>query len=318
MFNDWRRFLPMTWNAPRLVTIDLSSMPFADAAIGAQPLCIEEMLSLINELADLGVPAVRFTIDATEASDGMLRAIEHARRRKLAPIVTLRGCSDGALIGPIVKAGAATIAVPLHSHVASIHQAVAEGHGDWSRSIGLAGLVRDAGGSLEIETCVTSANALPLLPLMEEIEVLGAAQWRLTFDGSNIGSALAITASTAVMHAAARDRLQIIVHDLPQLSAILAKPLGWFQPPVLTNLKIMNAGEAMRISYCGDVYFDQPGSGRAGSIRQALIDAIEPLLRDQSLLPGEMADHNAMAKRGVSSPFETKAFANRVTASQSV
>jgi hypothetical protein len=293
-------------------------MPFAGPAIGGEPLCVEEMLALINELADLGVPALRFTTDAIAASDGMLRAVEHARRRKLAPIVALRGRADGTLIGPIVEAGAAAIAIPLHSHVASIHRAVAESRSHWSRSIALAGVVRDSGGALEIETHVTPLNVFPLLPLMEEIEVLGAARWRLTFDGSNFGRTAAITASTVVMHAAARERLRIVVHGLPQVSAILANPLGWFQPPELTNLTLIHTDETMRISCCGDVYLDEFGSQRAGSIRHALIEAIERPLRDQSPWPDEMPDHDAMAARGVFSPLETKAFANRVTASQSV
>jgi hypothetical protein len=282
----------MVLNIPQLVTIDVGRAPTTGTAASAEPLCTEELLVLIDEIADLGVPAVRFSLDASEASDGALRAIEHARQLRLAPIVALRGNADGMLVGAIARAGAAGIAVPLHSHAAAIHQTIAGPDGDWGRSITLAHLIRQSGAALEIETRITARNALPLLPLMETVEALQAAQWRLAFGGSNISNTLETTTVTVILHATARDRLRIIVHDLPQLSAVMANTCGRFLPPDLRNLTSISAGESLRVSECGDVCFDDLAAGgrrlrslgpRAerctGSIRRQPIDMIYRLSR---------------------------------------
>jgi hypothetical protein len=260
----------MTPNVPRLVTVQLGRC----SSNGTEPLCTDEALVFVEELADHGVPAVRFVVDAAEATDGMLRIIGHARRRGLAPTVALRGRSIGTMIAPIAEAGAAAIAVPLHSHVASVHQAIEGGLADWSRSIALAGIVRDSGSVLEMETRVTPANALCLLPLMEEVEALHAAQWRLDFFGANGSATAATSAATTLLHAASHGQLRIFVHNLPQIGSVLARPFGRFRPLQLRDLTLINGGESMHVMASGDVRFDGLGVACAGNIRQSSIDVL--------------------------------------------
>ena len=275
---EWPRVVndaeaPTVSSVPSLITIDFRP---GVRRPGREPLCIDELLVLVDEIADLGVPHARFVVPAGEPDEDVLRTIEHAQRRKLHPAVAFDGafnrCAEQPLLCAIAEAGASAIAVPLHSHNAAIHRSVGGPDARWSQSIRLASLVRDCGVPLEIETRITHANALPLFPLMEMIEAMHGAQWRLDFRGSNAGDTVATTMSIVILHAAASGRLRIIVHDFPQLAAVLTTRCGLFRTPDLANLTIINAGEAMRVSRCGDIAFDDREPRHAGNIRSQPID----------------------------------------------
>ncbi|MEO8216110.1 MAG: hypothetical protein ABI718_03405 [Acidobacteriota bacterium] len=262
-------------NVPRLVTIELTATPRSLEPIADEPLCTDELLSLVDELADAGVTAVRFVTDERGANDRGLRAIEHARRRRLMPIVALTGSVEDPLVGTIAEAGAVVIAVPLHSHEAATHDAIECAFGGWSRSVRMAGIVRDHKCALEIDTRVTPVNAPPFLPLMETVIALQAAQWRLTFDVLAASGTFATAATTGILHAAAENRVPIIVHRLPQLRTGLASVLSGFHPSALRSLTVIDAGDEMWISSSGHVSFGTPAGGRVGNIRRQAIEAFD-------------------------------------------
>lgn len=254
--------------APRLVTLHLPDR----AAQSHEVLCTDELLVLVDELADAGVNAARFFVRDPHVADDSLRVIEHARRRKLAPVAALRGAADSSAIALLAEAGASTIAIPLHSHNATTHEAVEE-HGDWGRSVHLANVVRDFGAALEIETRVTSINAVPLLPLLEVVDTLECARWRLDFHDMHSGVATT-AATTLLLHAASRGGLQVIVHGLPQLRQAIETPVGDLPRPNLRCLTMIDAGEAMEISACGDIRIEGSACGFPANVRQMAIDAV--------------------------------------------
>jgi len=159
----------MTFQALRLIVLDVGNKP-AERLPKIEPLCIAEMLSLIEELADLGVERIRLLLHDAEAIDDLERLIEYARRRRCAVTTVCRTHADAASIATIAGARPDAIAIPLHSHTADVHHAVGS-EIEWSESIHLAAAVHETDIPLEIETAITPQNALALMPLSEVVDL---------------------------------------------------------------------------------------------------------------------------------------------------
>lgn len=255
----------MTFQVPRLITLDVGRTP-ADRQTTREPLCIDEMLSLVEELADLGVARIRLLLHDVGAVDDLERLIPYARRRRCAVTVVCRTHADAASIGIIAEARPDAIAIPLHSHTADIHNSI-DGQIGWSGSIHLAAAVHETGIPLEIETAVTPRNALPLMPLSEVVESLHAASWHLDFSRARLSDALATSAATALIHIAANGRLRVSVHELPFLRQIVRQHATLLQVLMMTD-----AAEAMHVSSSGDV---RSGGIVVGNVRIQTFEAIQ-------------------------------------------
>jgi hypothetical protein len=256
----------------RIVTLDVGHR-LVDRRTMVEPLCIDEMLSLIGELADLGVERMRFLVHDVEAIDDLERLIPYARRRRCAVTAVCRTHVDTASIVAIAEAGPDAIAVPLHSHIADVHRAVGSEIA-WSQSIHLATTVLDTGIPLEIETTILPRNVLPLMPLSEVVESLHAASWHLDFSNARLSDALATSAATALIHIAANGRLRISVHELPFLRTIVlqhAAGLPAATPPLVATT---SAAEAMHISRTGDVRTSNAGI-LVGNVRAQALDTMQ-------------------------------------------
>ncbi|HEX7680332.1 MAG TPA: radical SAM protein [Thermoanaerobaculia bacterium] len=255
----------MTFQIPRLITLDVGR-PSAGRQTKREPLCIDEMLSLAEELADLGVARMRLLLHDVSAIDDLERLTAYARRRRCAVTVVCRTHADAASIGAIAEAMPNAIAIPLHSHTADIHKLV-DGGIDWSWSVHLATAVHETGIPLEIETAITPGNALPLMPLSEVVESLHAASWHLDFSHARLSDAITTSAATALIHIAARGRLRVSVHELPFLRQIVR------QHTVLLPLLMMtDAAEAMHVSSSGDVRVNDI---IVGNVRVQTFDTIQ-------------------------------------------
>jgi hypothetical protein len=237
--------------SPRIITLDIGHRSI-DRRPTAEPLCIDEMLSLIGEFADLGVERMRFLLHDVKAIDDLERLIQYARRRRCAVTVVCRTHADAASIVAIAEVEPDAIAIPLHSHTADVHHAVGS-EIEWSQSIHLATTVHETGTPLEIETSILRTNALPLMPLSEVVESLHAASWHLDFSNARLSDALATSAATALIHIAASGRIRISVHELPFLRQIVlqhAAGLPAATPPLVATT---SAAEAMHVTWAGDV-----------------------------------------------------------------
>jgi len=255
----------MTFQALRLIVLDVGNKP-AERLPKIEPLCIAEMLSLIEELADLGVERIRLLLHDAEAIDDLERLIEYARRRRCAVTTVCRTHADAASIATIAGARPDAIAIPLHSHTADVHHAVGS-EIEWSESIHLATTVHETGIPLEIETAITPRNALALMPLGEVVESLHAASWHLDFSRVRLSDAIATAAATALVHIAASGRLRISVHELPLLRR------GDRNLALVTTT---GADEAMHVSWSGDV---RTGGVILGNVRVQTFDTIQELSR---------------------------------------
>ena len=255
----------MTFQVPRLITLDVGR-PSAGRQTKREPLCIDEMLSLTGELADLGVARIRLLLHDVSAIDDLERLTAYARRRRCAVTVVCRTHADTASIGDIADARPDAMAIPLHSHNAEIHKLV-DGGMDWSWSIHLASAVHDSGIPLEIETAITPGNALPLMPLSEVVESLHAASWHLDFSHARLSDAITTSAATALIHIAARGHLHVSVHELPFLRRIVGE-----HATLPGALMMTDAAEAMHVSSSGDVRVNDVV---VGNVRVQTFDTIQ-------------------------------------------
>lgn len=255
----------MTCQVPRFITLDVGR-PSDGRPTKREPLCIDEMLSLAGELADLGVARMRLLFHDVRAIDDLERLTAYARRRRCAVTVVCRTHADAASIRDIADARPDAMAIPLHSHTAEIHKRV-DGGIDWSWSIHLASAVHETGIPLEIETAVTPGNALPLMPLSEVVESLQAASWHLDFSHARLNDAVSTSAATALIHIAARGRLRVSVHELPFLRRIVRQ-----HAPLLPLLTMTDAAEAMHVSSAGDV---RVSDLVVGNVRVQTLDTIQ-------------------------------------------
>jgi hypothetical protein len=261
---------------PRLVTLDIGHRSI-DRHAKTEPLCIDEMLSLIGELADLGVGRMRFLLHDVEAIDDLERLIQYARGRRCATTAVCRTHADAASIAAIACARPDAIAIPLHSHSADVHDAVGS-EIEWSQSIHLATAVHETGMPLEIETAIEPRNALPLMPLSEVVESLHAASWHLDFSHARLSDGIATSAATALIHIAASGRLRVSVHELPFLHQIVRQHASG-----LPLMAITGAADTMHVSWSGDVR----RGGRdivVGNVRIHALDTIQELSRADAAL----------------------------------
>lgn len=259
---------------PRLVTLDIGR-PSIDRQTAVEPLCIDETLSLIGELADFGVERMRFLLHDAEALDDLERMIQYARRRRCAVTAVCRTHVDTASIAVIAGAGPDAIAIPLHSHIADVHHAVGN-EIEWSQSIHLATTIHDTGIPLEIETAILPMNVLPLMPLSEVVESLHAASWHLDFSNARMSDALATSAATALIHIAASGRMRITVHELPFLRAVVLQHAAGLPAATAPLVATTSAAEAMHISQAGDVHTSGTGI-LLGNARVQTLDTMQEL-----------------------------------------
>jgi hypothetical protein len=268
-------FQSVLLHGPRLVTLDIGRN-LRDQTDGGEPLCFAEQLSIIGEIASLGVGETRLRLlfhDPDEI-ESVVRLTDYARRRHCQVTVVCHTAIDGPLMREICALKPHAIAVPLHSHDAALHDSLAGPGPDWSQSIHLATALRLAGAMVEIESTLTSRNLNHLLPLSEVVESLQAASWRLDYSRANITGELASAAAVAILHIAATGGLQLIVHGLPQLDRALPYATAGLRPAMLPFLESTSSADAMHISWFGDLHAGATLSPVAGSVRQLALVAI--------------------------------------------
>jgi len=257
---------------PRLVVLDLGH-PSPDRLSGAtERLCIAELLSLVNELADLGVGETRLVLHDIDALDDLARLIEYARRRRCSVTAVWLARADAGAIGEVASAKPDAIAVPLHSHTAATRQANDGKVMDWNGSIHLAAAVRSTGSPLEIETAMVPTNALPILPLSEAVESLHPASWRLDFSHARLTEASAAAVATAIAQVAELSHMHVSVHELPALRRLIMQRPTQLLPAHQALLATTGAAESMHITWSGDVQND--GDLVAGNVRLQTLAAI--------------------------------------------
>ena len=148
----------MTAQVPRLITLDVGRT-LAERQSKREPLCIAEMLSLIEELADLGVERIRLLLHDVEAIDDLERLIQYARRRRCAVTAVCRTHVDAACIATIAEAGPDAIELPFLRQIVRPHSTLPvvpalsgadeAMHVSWSGDVSSGGIVL---GNVRVQT----------------------------------------------------------------------------------------------------------------------------------------------------------------------
>jgi len=252
----------MLVHVPRLVTIEVGSSPGS--------LCAEEILSVINEIADLTVGSARFVLHDHEAIDTLVRVAEHAQYRDVNAIISLPRGDERALRAAASIAPAA-IALPLQSHCEMLHDAIAGDCCTWRETAAFAAIARHEGIAVELETRVVSANAYELVTIAGVATALHASRWRVDFSLVKPHP----SATSVILGVAGRGALAITVHALPQLRlALLQQMTGDFRVPDLRRLSSIDRAESVHIAHDGAVVIPGRANEIAGSVRRQTVAGI--------------------------------------------
>ena len=266
----------MIFPTPRLVVIDLGRPSFGHEGEAAERLCIDELVSIVNELADLGIAETRLVLHDLDAIDDLARLIEYARRRRCSVTAVWRAPGDGAEIADIARAKPDAIAIPLDTTVAAIRMRRADRNVlEWSRSVLLAEAVRVTGAPLEIETQILPGHSVPILCLSEVVESLRPASWRIDFSHARLTEPAAAAVAAAIAEVAEQGHVHLSVHELPPLGRLVRQRMAALRPADSALLVMSGAAESMHITWCGDVQTDS--SLLAGNIRHQTLEAIYEL-----------------------------------------
>ena len=260
----------MLQRIPKIVTLAIGEDPTASPS-STHLLCADEILSLINELADLHVGSVRFALRDTGAVDSLSRASAHAIRRGLLTTITLDASEDDIVADAIALAPFA-IAVPLHG------PALGGGWHDTTRTIAT---IRDGKVPVEVESRITRTNATGLLPLWAAASIAGATRWRIDCGVERLPAALTASVASMILDVAAGDDVSIIVHELPVLRIVLLQEITrrHYRVPDLRRLTLLDAADTLFISARGDVQRSEWSGETLGNVR---LESIEQLIAPHS------------------------------------
>jgi hypothetical protein len=244
-------------HVPRLVTIEIGGSGGRDIPDARKPLCPDELVTIVNELADLRVRTVRFAVLDTMDRGILSRPAAHARHRGLATIVALLTPPAKDAVRDIALLRPTTIAVPLNGHIAAIHGAIPGGLA-WGDAVAITTTIAHSGVPPAIETRASCYNAASLRPLAELIENLGVTLWSIDFRDVQLPPQTLSMAADVILDIAARDVLTIAVHDLPIIRPALLGRLHTAarRVPDFRRLDLLERGETIVISADGDVTRD--------------------------------------------------------------
>lgn len=219
---------------PQLVTVQIGAASRWRCRLSHGPLCPEELFSLIGEIADLRIGAIRFSLQNVLAVESLCRAAEYARRRGVETIVSLAiPALDAA--GEIARVRPAAIATSLRS----------------DDELALAEAIVRSGSPLEIETDATRDDIAALSAISKAAEELGATRWRIDFSGVRLPPPKANAAAEVILDAA--KMLTVFVHEFGGVRReVIRRVRAGLPLPDLRHLHTIAAGESLTIAPCGD------------------------------------------------------------------
>ena len=241
----------MLLHIPRLVTIEAASAPGS--------LCIEEILALVNEIAELTVGTVRFVLRDAEALGNVLRAAEHAQYRGVDAIVSLPHADEESLHA-VMAISPAAIALPLQSH-----------RDELAGTAAFTAIAKHGGVAVELETKVNALNVPHLVSIASVAAALHANRWRADFSSVNPHPSAAGLILAVIEHGG----LAVSVHALPQLRlALLQQMRHEFRVPDLRQLSSIDRAESVHVAHDGVVLIHRRANEIAGSVRRQTIAGI--------------------------------------------
>jgi len=252
----------MLVHVPRLVSIEVAS--------SASSLCAEEILQVVNEVAELTVGTLRLILRDRQAIDTLLRVADHAQYRDIDTILSLPR-ADEQTLRAATSISPAAIALPLQAHYEELHDAIAPFSCTWCETAAFAAMARHAGVAVELETEVVPANADDLVSIASVATALHASRWRVDFSVVKPHS----TAAATILGIAEHGTLPITVHALPQLRlALLRQMTADFRLPDLRRLSSIDRCENVYIEEDGAVIIHRRANEIAGSVRRQTIAAV--------------------------------------------
>jgi len=252
----------MLVHVPRLVSIEVAS--------SASSLCAEEILQVVNEVAELTVGTLRLILRDRQAIDTLLRVADHAQYRDIDTILSLPR-ADERTLRAATSISPAAIALPLQAHYEELHDAIAPFSCTWCETAAFAAMARHAGVAVELETEVVPANADDLVSIASVATALHASRWRVDFSVVKPHP----TAAATILGIAEHGTLPITVHALPQLRmALLRQMTTGFRLPDLRRLSSIDRCENVYIEEDGAVIIHRRANEIAGSVRRQTIAAV--------------------------------------------
>jgi len=252
----------MLVHVPRLVSIEVGT--------SAASLCTDEILQVVNEVAELTVGTLRLVLRDRQAIDTLLRVADHAQYRDINTILSLPRADEQTLLAATAISPAA-IALPLQAHYEELHDAIAPFCCTWCETAAFAAMARHAGVAVELETEVVPANADDLVSIASVATALHASRWRVDFSVVKPHP----TAAATILGIADRGTLPMTVHALPQLrTALLRQMTTDFRIPDLRKLSSIDRSENVHIAHDGVVLIHRRANEIAGSVRRQTVTAV--------------------------------------------
>lgn len=236
---------------PRLVTVQIGAASKCGCGLPHGSLCAEELFSLIGDVAELGIGAIRFSLQNALAVERLCRAADYARRRGVETTISLRTTVDLDAVGELAQVRPAAIAVCLRV----------------DEDPALANAIRRSGVPLEIETDAAHVDVRVLPAISERARTNGAQHWRVDFSGVRLGASAARAAAEVLI--SATSSMTVIVHalDAEVRREVIRRLHDGAPVPDLRRLHHLDPSEELVIAECGDV-----ASG--GSVRAQTLAAL--------------------------------------------
>jgi hypothetical protein len=252
----------MLVHVPRLVSIEVGT--------SAASLCAEELLQVVNEVAELTVGTLRLILRDRHAIDTLLRVADHAQYRGVDTILSLPRADEQTLRATL-EISPAAVALPLQAHYEELHDSIAPFSCTWCETAAFAAIARHAGVAVELETEVVPANADDLVSIASVARALHAGRWRVDFSVVKPSP----TAAATILGIADHGTLPMTVHSLPQLrTALLRQMTSTFRVPDLRKLSSIDRSESVHIAHDGVVLIHRRANEIAGSVRRQTIAAV--------------------------------------------
>jgi len=222
---------------PRLVTVQIGAASRCGCGLPHGSLCAEELFSLIGDVADLGIGAIRFSLQNALAVERLCRAADYARRRGVETTISLRTTVDLDAVGEFAQVRPAAVAVCLRA----------------DEDPALANAIRRSGVPLEIETDAAQVDPDVLPAILERAKSVDAQHWRVDFSGVRLGASTARAAAEVLI--SATSAMTVIVHAFDDaVRREVIRRLRTGDPlPDLRQLHHLDPSEELVIAQCGEV-----------------------------------------------------------------
>lgn len=233
---------------PRLVTVQIGAASKCGCGLPHGSLCAEELFSLIGDAAELGIGAIRFSLQNALAVERLCRAADYARRRGVETTISLRTTVDLDAVGEFAQVRPAAIAVCLRA----------------DEDPALANAIRRSGVPLEIETDAAHVDVHVLQAISERARTIDAQRWRVDFSGVRLGASAARAAAEVLI--SATSSMMVIVHafDAAVRREVIRRLRTGEPLPDLRYLHHIDPADELTIAQCGDVA--SGGSVRANTL----------------------------------------------------